>query len=212
MKSKDLESPDSPKVSNSVDSDSNEEVKNPLLTPGVSLFEKNSEEKNSELPNSNYNKKNPILKLIEKNTETSELSVPTGGNNRVKRQLPYSRISKKQVCNSCGEIFENRCLLTLHLMEHKKKTHPFQCQIKGCFQCYDSKLKFKSHLTRVHRDLNSEDVENLLSGKGINLNNSKNLNTSENSKNSATESDLVSSENKLTKIVEKMIKSEIVEK
>ncbi|KAE9554197.1 hypothetical protein FO519_002618 [Halicephalobus sp. NKZ332] len=224
--SKNTESLGSPKISNSLDSESNDEAGNSIsVFSQETSFEKNSEDKNHEISNSSFSLETdnletqlPYLKLMEKriyescsgifekNSESSDSNLPTGGNNRVKRQLPYSRTSKKQVCNSCGEIFDNRCLLTLHLMEHKKKTHPFQCQIRGCFQCYDSKLKFKSHLTRVHRELNSEDVENLLKGKALSFLHQKN------SKSENSEIDPISPENKLTKIVEKIIKSEIVEK
>uniref|UniRef100_A0AC34REV3 C2H2-type domain-containing protein n=1 Tax=Panagrolaimus sp. JU765 TaxID=591449 RepID=A0AC34REV3_9BILA len=105
---------------------------------------------------------NPTDKLLDDSEDGSSPGLTNGGNKRVKRQLPYSRNTKKQVCTTCGEIFDNRCLLTLHMMDHKRKTHPFQCPITGCFQCYDSRSKFKSHLTRVHRELTADQLETLV--------------------------------------------------
>uniref|UniRef100_A0AC34FL62 C2H2-type domain-containing protein n=1 Tax=Panagrolaimus sp. ES5 TaxID=591445 RepID=A0AC34FL62_9BILA len=143
-------------------------------------------------------------------TTSSTATVP-GGNRRVKRHSPYPRATKKQVCQKCGELFDNRCLLTLHMMVHKRQTHPYQCPINGCFQCYDSKMKFRSHLNRVHRELTPVNMEKIIkvAAQGDTINEMGFEMPTFVEENNNNSNDAITSTEKLTETIEKAIKKEI---
>uniref|UniRef100_A0A915EB68 C2H2-type domain-containing protein n=1 Tax=Ditylenchus dipsaci TaxID=166011 RepID=A0A915EB68_9BILA len=66
------------------------------------------------------------------------------------------------VCSQCGKTFENRCKLTRHLIDHKMEQSPYRCPYPICLQSYDSRLKFRNHLLRVHKQISEEEITILL--------------------------------------------------
>ncbi|KAK0406307.1 hypothetical protein QR680_018494 [Steinernema hermaphroditum] len=65
-------------------------------------------------------------------------------------------------CTFCGELFQNKCKLTRHLMDHKLARNPYRCPYKDCLQSYEFKNKFKSHLLRQHQNLSAAEFTRLL--------------------------------------------------
>lgn len=76
----------------------------------------------------------PTIQLTK--TAKSQLSP-----NQSIRRLSTSKIVSL-ICNQCGKLFENRCKLTRHLIDHKMAQSPYRCPFSNCLQCYDSRLKF----------------------------------------------------------------------
>uniref|UniRef100_A0A7E4V7M3 C2H2-type domain-containing protein n=1 Tax=Panagrellus redivivus TaxID=6233 RepID=A0A7E4V7M3_PANRE len=98
-----------------------------------------------------------------RNSDSQSPESPPNTSKKMKRSTPYAtRTQKKQACPTCGELFDNRCQLTLHMMKHKRVSHPFECPMTGCFQCYDTRAKIRSHLQRVHRGLTINNIESLV--------------------------------------------------
>ena len=170
----------------------NKQIINPLLNP-LNLLENSNSFKPVEIPN--LKEPDPPPLVIEKSSKNSNISNPNAilncnleKQNKKRYQLIRAnspkyiqqnrRVSLTKIislmCPQCGLGFENRCKLTRHLMDHKMASNPYRCHFTNCLQSYDSRIKFRSHLIRVHKQL-SEDELNLLLEEGdkevINLKN-----------------------------------------
>ncbi|GMR32720.1 hypothetical protein PMAYCL1PPCAC_02915, partial [Pristionchus mayeri] len=64
-----------------------------------------------------------------------------------------------RTCPICRRVFENRCKLTLHQMEHKKELNPYKCPIRGCPSEYPDYRQLRVHLITGHNGLMGAAVQ-----------------------------------------------------
>ncbi|GMT04023.1 hypothetical protein PENTCL1PPCAC_26197, partial [Pristionchus entomophagus] len=55
-----------------------------------------------------------------------------------------------RTCPICRRVFENRCKLTLHQMEHKREANPYKCPLRGCPAEYPDYRQLRVHLITSH--------------------------------------------------------------
>lgn len=81
------------------------------------------------------------LALTPNNTQNIEKTKLTIAQNQPMRRFSTSK-NVSLICTQCGKLFENRCKLTRHLIDHKMAQSPYRCPFSNCLQCYDSRIKF----------------------------------------------------------------------
>ncbi|KAF8384464.1 hypothetical protein PRIPAC_73606 [Pristionchus pacificus] len=64
-----------------------------------------------------------------------------------------------RTCPICRRVFENRCKLTLHQMEHKKELNPYKCPVRGCLSEYPDYRQLRVHLITGHNGVMGAAVQ-----------------------------------------------------
>ncbi|GMT32435.1 hypothetical protein PFISCL1PPCAC_23732, partial [Pristionchus fissidentatus] len=64
-----------------------------------------------------------------------------------------------RTCMICRRVFENRCKLTLHQMEHKREPNPYKCALRGCPAAFPDYRQLRVHLITAHNGVMGAAVQ-----------------------------------------------------
>ncbi|KAM3727423.1 Hypermethylated in cancer 2 protein [Dirofilaria immitis] len=93
---------------------------------------------------------------------TSNITAMLLAENTRRRQMSNFEKMMALTCQKCGQKFKNRCMLTRHIIDHKRADNPYRCTINGCLDSYTEKRKLIAHLNYKHAELSKEEREAMI--------------------------------------------------
>ena len=70
----------------------------------------------------------------------------------LKKMNLFHQIEKSQACDQCGEKFDNRRELKVHILSVHEGKQLHRCSF--CTACFTAKINYKKHVISVHEKKN----------------------------------------------------------